>query len=137
MVKGRLHHQISANRSSKSFPITSTLQVIKDENTRIDSKSNWDKVHSSIRPNICLIKQLRPIVIFKQLLVNVYKSLVLSRFRYSSTVLVECTKSTKNEMQVLQNRSLRIMGKSLESSPRPRMRSPQACGLHRERERII
>ena len=97
-----------------------------DVNTRFDSKAQWDKVHSSIRPNIYLIKQLRRVGLSKQVLFNVYKSLVLSHLRYSSTVLVDCTESTKNEMQVLQNHSLRIIGISREVA-RIKFSIPDVC----------
>ncbi len=43
-------------------------------------------------------------------LVSVFKSLLLSHLRYSSTILVACPDGTKSDMQVLQNTLLRTIG---------------------------
>ena len=45
----------------------------------------------------------------EQILVAVFKSLVLSHYRYGSVALDSCTKQAKAEMKILQNRMLRII----------------------------
>jgi hypothetical protein len=46
----------------------------------------------------------------EKILVSTYKSLVLSHFNYSATVLVAASVIAKHEMQVFQNRILRFIG---------------------------
>jgi hypothetical protein len=51
-----------------------------------------------------LIKQLKRSGLEEKILVSTYKSLVLSHFNYSATVLVSASEIAKHEMQVFQNR---------------------------------
>jgi hypothetical protein len=85
-----------------------------DINSTLDSKMQWNRVNSLISPNIYLLKQLKSCGLNEPILVNVFKSLVLSHFRYSSTVLVSCPDNIKSDMQVIQNKMLRIIGTSRE-----------------------
>jgi hypothetical protein len=63
-----------------------------------------------ISQNIALLKQLQCSGLKEEILVSVFKSLVLSHLRYSSTILVACPDGTKSDMQVLQNTFLRTIG---------------------------
>ncbi len=82
-----------------------------DINTKIDPKQQWNKISSQISRNVYLLKQqLKKIGLDRKILVNVYKSLVLSKLRYSAVVLDSCTDQTKSEMQHLQNRMMRVIG---------------------------
>ena len=45
-------------------------------------------------------------------MVAVFKSLVLSHYRYGCVALDTCTQQAKADMQVIQNRMLRIIGLS-------------------------
>jgi hypothetical protein len=75
----------------------------------LDFTMQWDRVYSLVSPTIALLKQLKRCGLSEQILVNVFKSLALSHFRYSSTALISCTEKSKSEMQVMHNRMLRII----------------------------
>jgi hypothetical protein len=79
-------------------------------NNKFDSKHQWKHIEPLISKNIALLKQLKSIGLTESILINVFKSLVLSHFRYSSTVLVACTEKHIMVMQVLQNTLLRTIG---------------------------
>ena len=76
----------------------------------LDSNVYWDRISSKIRQNTFLLKQLKSSGLEEKILVGVFKSLVLSHFRYGSVVLDSCTEHAKSDMQVIQNRMLRIIG---------------------------
>jgi hypothetical protein len=78
--------------------------------TKLDNEKQWDRVCSLTSPNIFLLKQLKRNGIAQPILINIYKSLVLSHYRYSSVVLDSCSTASKTEMQRQQNRMLRIIG---------------------------
>jgi hypothetical protein len=79
-------------------------------NNKFESKHQWKHIEPLISKNIALLKQLKSIGLAEPILINVFKSLVLSHFRYSSTVLVACTEKDTMDMQVLQNSLLRTIG---------------------------
>ena len=83
---------------------------IVDITDKLDSDKYWDRLSSSIRQNIALLKQLKSSGLEKKILVAVFKSLVLSHYRYGCVALDSCTKQAKAETQVIQNRLLRIIG---------------------------
>ena len=80
-----------------------------DLNNELDSFMQWSRVSGLIKPNIYLLKQLKSSGLEERILVNLFKSLVLSHIRYSSVILDSCTTATKNDIQVIQNRMLRII----------------------------
>ena len=67
-----------------------------------DSSQQWLYIKPLISKNIYLINQLASIGLNVKILVNVFKSLVLSQLRYRSTVLISCTNRIKSDIQVLQ-----------------------------------
>ena len=79
-------------------------------NPSFDSKLQWDRVQPLISQNVHLLKQLKSCGLHQSILASVFKSLVLSHLRYSSTMLVACPAGIKSDMQVLQNTMLRIIG---------------------------
>jgi hypothetical protein len=79
-------------------------------NDTFDSRIQWDRIQPKISQNIALLKQLQCSGLKEEILVSVFKSLVLSHLRYSSTILVACPDGTKSDMQVLQNTLLRTIG---------------------------
>ena len=85
-----------------------------DITSKLDSVVQWDRVYPLINKNTHLLKQLKSCVVHEKILVNVYKSLVLSYLRYSSTVLISCPEYVKTEMQAFKNKLLRIIGFSRE-----------------------
>jgi hypothetical protein len=79
-------------------------------NSQLDSSQQWTRVYSLINSVPFLIKQLKRSGLEEKILVSTYKSLVLSHFNYSATVFVAASEIAKHEMQVFQNRILRIIG---------------------------
>jgi len=76
----------------------------------LDSGFQWAHVRSIIKPTTFLLKQLKSNGLEVKILISVFKSLVQSHLRYSSVVLDSCTQVEKKEMQIIQNRMLRIIG---------------------------
>ncbi len=85
-----------------------------DITASLDSGVYWKRLESTIRSNIFLLKQLKSNGLEEKILITVYKSLVLSHFRYGCVVLDSCTQLDKADMQVIQNRMLRIIGTTKE-----------------------
>jgi plasmid maintenance system killer protein len=79
-------------------------------NTELNWNQQWLRVKSLIRSVPFLIKQLKRTGFNKKILVNVYRSLVLSHFDYSSPLLASAAGADKHEMQAFQNRIFRIIG---------------------------
>jgi hypothetical protein len=76
----------------------------------LDSSVYWQRLSGTIRQNIYLLKQLKSNGLEEKILVTVFKSLVLSHYRYGCIALDTCTEQAKADMQVIQNRMLRIIG---------------------------
>jgi len=99
--------------------ITLNGEVLKEVSTykylgiNLNNNLVWDEqcsqVYSLISDFPYLAKQLKRCGFKLNILVSAYKSLVLSHFNYSSTVLVATSASTKQEMSNFQNRILRIL----------------------------
>ena len=87
-----------------------------DLNNELGSFMQWSRVSGLIKQNIYLLKQLKRSGLEERILVNVFKSLVLSHIRYSSVILDSCTTATKNDIQVIQNRMLRIISSKKETA---------------------
>ena len=94
--------------NSSQSPCTSTSTST--FNTKLDARMQWEKISGQIRSTASLIKQLKRSGLVEQILFTVYKSLVLSHLRYSAILLDTCTEEIKADMQVIQNRMLRIIG---------------------------
>jgi hypothetical protein len=99
-------------------PVTSYKYLGFEVNSTFDPKLQWERIQPLISKNTYLLNQLRSCGMNEQLLVTVFKSLVLSHFRYSSTILASCTAATNSEMQVLQNRLLRAIKINRETAER-------------------
>ena len=76
----------------------------------LDSTIQWLHIQTHINKNIYLLKQLAHIGLNIKILVNIFKSLVLSLLRYSSIVLVSCTSRIRSDIQVMQNTLLGVIG---------------------------
>ena len=85
-------------------------------NPSFDAKLQWNRVQPLISQNIALLKQLNSCGLCESILVAIFKSLVLSHFHYSSTLLVACPAGTIADMQVLQNTLLRTIGITREAA---------------------
>jgi hypothetical protein len=62
----------------------------------LDSNEQWTRIESDIKSNTYLLKQLKSSGREEQILVSVFKSLVLIHFRYRSVVLDSCPSQGKN-----------------------------------------
>ena len=80
----------------------------------INSSLNWnqqsDHVYKKIRTAPYLLRQLRQLEFREPILVNVYRSCVLSHFAYSALALISATSKMIEEMEVFQRRTLRSIG---------------------------
>jgi hypothetical protein len=85
-------------------------------NPKFDARLQWSYVQPLISQNIHLLKQLRSCGLREPILVAVFKSLVNSHLRYSSTLLVSCPDGTLADIQVLQNSLLRSIGISRDTA---------------------
>ena len=79
-------------------------------NNTLEWSQQWHRVKSLTSSIPFLIKQLRRTGFERGILVNVYRSLVLSHFNYSAPLLASASQADKNEMKALQKRMLRIIG---------------------------
>ena len=79
-------------------------------NTKLDWSQQWNRVLKLISSIPYLIKQLKRLGFREEILVNVYRSLVISHIDYSCLVLTSTNCTIKNEMVGFQNRILRIIG---------------------------
>jgi hypothetical protein len=113
-----LHFASARNEPKPTIKIdNTTLDIVKSYKylgihitDSLDSNEQWTQIESDIKSKIYLLKQLKSSGLEEQILVSVFRSLVLSHFRYSSVVLDSCTQLTKGKMQVVQNRMLRSIG---------------------------
>ena len=83
-----------------------TIGVVIDRN--LSWNSQIEHVKKKINKNIYLLKRLRPFINQRTALLF-YKSVIQCNFDYCSTVWTNCSKSHLNQLQILQNRSLRIV----------------------------
>ena len=79
-------------------------------NTKLDWNQQWQRVKQQTSSTPFLLKRLRRTGFDRRILVNVYRSLVLSHFNYSSPLLTTASRSDKHEMLTFQKRLLRIIG---------------------------
>ena len=79
-------------------------------NKDLDWNQQWRRVQSLTSSVPFLVKQLKRLGFEERILINVYRSLVLSHFNYSSPILASTSAADKHEMQSFQKRILRIIG---------------------------
>jgi hypothetical protein len=79
-------------------------------NKDLDWNQQWRRVQSLTSSVPFLVKQLKRLGFEERILINVYRSLVLSHFNYSSPVLASTSAADKHDMQSFQKRILRIIG---------------------------
>ena len=70
--------------------------------------ANLNMLRKKIYKNSYLLKRLRPFINQRTALLF-YESVIQYNFDYCSTVWTNCSKSHLNQLQILQNRSLRIV----------------------------
>jgi hypothetical protein len=94
----------------QTLEVVSTYKYLGVEiNDKLDNNQQWNRVHSLISSFPFLVKQLKRRGFREEILISAYKSLVLSHFIYSSTILDSASAEAKNEMSSFQNRILRII----------------------------
>ena len=77
---------------------------------KLDWSQQWDHIAKVTSHIPFLIKQLKRLGFSKDILVSVYKSLVVSHLDYNSPVLLTTTNEVKTQINNLQKRILRIIG---------------------------
>jgi hypothetical protein len=79
-------------------------------NNKLNWDEQWTRVQSVVSSAPYLIKRLKHLGFKKEILVNVYRSHVLSHFTYSAVLLTSVTHSAKEQMSSFQRRLFRIIG---------------------------
>ena len=74
-------------------------------NKNLDWSIQWERIQKNINSIPYLIKQLRRLSFSRDILITVYKSLVISHFDYSSPILSTTTKYIKSKINKTQKRS--------------------------------
>jgi len=88
------------------------LQI--DDN--LDPAAQWQLISSKVRRLAYLLKELKRVGFKEEIIINTYRSLVLSLISYGAPLFCSCTKATLHEMQVAQNRVFRITGITRENA---------------------
>ena len=76
----------------------------------LDWSIQWEKIQKNISSIPYLIKQLKRLGFSQDILITVYKSLVISHFDYNSPILTTTTKYIKSQINQTQKKILRIIG---------------------------
>jgi hypothetical protein len=79
-------------------------------NEDLNWDEQWEHVQSKTNPVKYLIMKLKKLAFRTEILVNIYRSLVLSLFAYSAPILCSVSKATKSEMIKHHERFLSIIG---------------------------
>jgi hypothetical protein len=104
-------HSWMVTLDNNALEVVSSYKYLGVEiNTKLNWNQQWQRVKLMTRSTPFLIKRLRRTGFERGILVNVYRSLVLSHFNYSSPLLTTSSRSDKHEMQMFQKRLLRIIG---------------------------
>jgi len=78
-------------------------------NTTFDWSQQWEHISSKISTVPFLLKQLKQLNFRENILINVYRSLVISHLNYSSTILSSANSNVIQEIASFQMRCLRII----------------------------
>ena len=79
-------------------------------NTKLDWDSQWEFISKKFNSTLYLIKTLKNLAFKKEILVSIYKSLVLSHIISNVITLCATTKRVKDEMEDMQKRFLKAIG---------------------------
>ena len=112
-----LHFTSKNNDTAPLFTLNDTALEVVDSykylgievNTGLDPSQQWERVYSLISSTPFLIRQLKRNGLNEAILIKIYKSLALSHFNYSATILDTTTQATKRNMAVYQNKILCII----------------------------
>ena len=90
--------------------VTSYIYLGVEITNNLDWSIQWERIQKNISSIPYLIKQLRRLGFSQNILITVYKSLVISHFDYSSPILSTTTKYIKSQINQTQKKILRIIG---------------------------
>jgi len=94
--------------------IIENVEKYKYLGVQINKDLNWDEhwhtISQRFNPTLYLIKTLKNLFLPTEILITVYKSLVLSQIISNATTLCSTTQAAKDEMESLQKRFLRAIG---------------------------
>jgi hypothetical protein len=85
-------------------------------NVNLNSDMQWHRVRTLICTLPYLLKQLKLVGWSQSMLISAYRAYGLSHLVYSAPILESTSKSAKNDMQLFQNRILRIAGLTQEEA---------------------
>jgi len=85
-------------------------------NNDLDWYQQWEHVYAKVKSVPYLLRQLRQLGFREPILINVYRSYVLSHFAYSAPVLASTNNRTMHEMEIFQRRCFRTIGISQASA---------------------
>ena len=106
-VSTSLHgHQLESVDSYKYLAV--------ELNNKLDLDQQWRRVQDKIKSIPFLLKKLKRVGFKPTILKNVYVSLALSHFAYSSPLLTSTSKSAIKEMASFHRRVTRIIGINLQ-----------------------
>ena len=77
---------------------------------KLSWNEQWDHISKKFNSALYLIKTMKNLGFKKEILITVYKSLILSHIASSSTVLCSATKQIKEEIEGVQSKALKIIG---------------------------
>ena len=94
--------------------IIENVEKYKYLGVQINKDLNWDEhwhtISQRFNSTLYLIKTLKNLFLPTEILITVYKSLVLSQIISNATTLCSTTQGAKDEMESLQKRFLRVIG---------------------------
>ena len=99
----------SASTSLHVHQLKSVQNLGVELNIKLDWGQQWRRVQDKIKSIPFLLKKLRSIGFKPAKLINVYVSLVLRYFAYSSPLLISTSKSAIKEMTSFYRRVIRII----------------------------
>ena len=79
-------------------------------NKNLNHDIHWEQMSRTTNSQIYLMKQLKQLKFKQEILINVYRSLTLSHYTYSTPLLISTSANAKNEMTKQQHRFLKIIG---------------------------
>lgn len=86
-------------------------------NTELDWDYQWECISKKFHSTLYLIKTLKNLSFKKEILVNIYKSIVLNHIISNVATLCSTSKRVKDEMESLQRRFLKTIGITNKENP--------------------
>jgi len=108
-INNKNHHTIKIN--NQDIITTSSYKYLGTYlNTKLDWDTQWEVLNKKFHCTLYLIKTLKNLFFKQEILITIYKSLVLSHIISNVITLSSSSQKVINEMTALQNRYLKIIG---------------------------